>query len=72
MAFKSVVDYNAERYRGKFRIPSNSESVDVIFMYQSKADMLIGDVHYIKSNEYSGFLPVAIISYFSASKFFIK
>lgn len=56
MAFKSVVDYNAERYRGKFRIPSNSESVDVIFMYQSKADMLIGDVHYIKSNEYSGYV----------------
>lgn len=56
MAFKSIVDYNKERYSGKFILSSDNTSVDVIFLYQSKADMLIADVHYLKSSEGSGYV----------------
>ena len=56
MAFKSVEQFNDERYHNLFRVAGDGESADIIFMYQSKADMLIADVHYIKSSEYTGYV----------------
>lgn len=56
MAFKSVEQFNDELYHGKFRIPDDGGSQDVIFLYQKKADMLVADVHYIKSATYSGYV----------------
>lgn len=55
MAFKSVEQFNDDRYHSMFRIANDGESVDVIFLYRSKADMLVADVHYINSSEYSGY-----------------
>lgn len=55
MAFKSVEQFNDDRYHSMFRIANDNESVDVIFLYRSKADMLVADVHYINSAEYSGY-----------------
>lgn len=56
MAFVSVTDYDEELYKGKFRLSKNGESADVIFLYQSKRDMMKADVHYIKSPMYSGYV----------------
>ena len=56
MAFKSVEQFNDDRYHNMFRIPNDGESVDVIFLYQSKSDMLVADVHYVRSSEYSGYV----------------
>lgn len=56
MAFKSVEQFNDDRYHNLFRIPNDSESVDVIFLYTSKSDMLVADAHYVRSSEYSGYV----------------
>lgn len=56
MAFKSVAQYNEEKYGGLFRLQNDQDSADVIFLYQSAADMLVADVHYIKSADYSGYV----------------
>lgn len=56
MAFKSIEQYNDDRYRYLFRLTDDGQSANVIFLYRSKADMLIGSAHYIKSNEYSGYV----------------
>ena len=56
MGFVSVDKYNEDHYRYMFRVAEDGESTDVIFLYQSSADMLKADVHYIKSHEYSGYV----------------
>lgn len=56
MAFKSVEQFNDERYHNVFRLVDDKESADVIFLYRSKADMLHADVHYLKSTDYSGYV----------------
>lgn len=56
MAFKKVSEYNAEKYDGLFRLPNDKDSADVVFLYQSINDVLVADVHYIKSNDYSGYV----------------
>lgn len=55
MAFKSMVQYNEEKYGNFFTLSNDGNYADVIFLYQSKNDVLIADVHYIKSAEYSGY-----------------
>ena len=55
MAFKSVTQYNEEKYGGTFILPNDGDSKDVIFLYQSVDDVLIADTHYIKTPEYSGY-----------------
>lgn len=56
MAFKTVKSYNEERFGGLFLLRNDSESADVIFMYQSEDDVLVADTHYIKSADYSGYV----------------
>lgn len=56
MAFKSVKQYNEERYGGLFRLVNDGDSADVIFLYRNIDDVLIADTHYIKSAEYSGYV----------------
>lgn len=56
MAFKSVEQFNEDRYRNLFRLVDDGMSADVVFLYKSKADMLVADVHYIKSADYSGYV----------------
>lgn len=59
MAFKSMKQYNEERYGGLFRLVNDGDSADVIFLYTSVNDVLVGDMHYIKSAEYSGYVHCA-------------
>lgn len=56
MSFKSVVDYNEERYGNFFMLRNDNDFADVIFLYQNTRDVLVADVHYIKSPEYSGYV----------------
>ena len=56
MAFKTVEQFNDDKYRNKFVITEDKESADVVFLYQSYRDMLVADVHYIKSANYSGYV----------------
>ena len=55
MAFKSVTQYNEERFGGLFLLREDGESKDVIFLYRNVDDVLIADTHYIKSSEYTGY-----------------
>lgn len=55
MAFKTAKSYNEERYGGFFILRNDGEYADVIFLYQNVEDVLVADVHYIKSNSYSGY-----------------
>lgn len=56
MGFKKMSEYNEERYGGFFMLRNNGDAADVIFLYQSKDDVLVADVHYIKSADYSGYV----------------
>ena len=56
MAFKSVEEYNQEFYKNVFKLNDDGEHADVIFLYQSKRDVLQADVHYVKSTNYSGYV----------------
>ena len=59
MGFKKVADYNKDKFGGLFRLQNDQDYADVIFLYQSADDVLIGDVHYIKSGDYSGYVHCA-------------
>ena len=56
MAFKSIEQYNEERYGGFFLLHNDGDFADVIFLYPSVRDVLIADTHYIKSPDYSGYV----------------
>lgn len=56
MGFKTANQYEEEKYAGKFRLADDGDMADVIPLYQSKNDVLIADVHYIKSADYSGYV----------------
>lgn len=55
MAFKTAKSYNEEKFGGYFLLRNDGDYADVVFLYQSVEDVLVADVHYIKSNEYSGY-----------------
>ena len=55
MAFKSVQTYNEEKFGGYFLLRNDGDYADVIFLYESIADVLVADAHYIKSSDYSGY-----------------
>lgn len=59
MAFKSVSQFNDDRYHGLFRLVNDGDSADVIFLYTSMKDMLVAQAHYIKSADYSGYVHCA-------------
>lgn len=56
MAFKSVKEFNDNRYHDLFRLINDGEYADVVFLYQSMKDMLVAQAHYIKSSDYSGYV----------------
>lgn len=56
MAFKSVDQYNEERFKNLFMLRNDKDYADVIFLYQSVRDCLIADTHYLKSANYDGYV----------------
>lgn len=55
MGFKTVTAYNEERFGEFFLLRDDGDYADVVFLYQSINDVLVADVHYIKSSDYSGY-----------------
>lgn len=56
MAFKTVENYNKDKFGGYFLLRNDGDEADVIFLYQSVQDVLVADVHYLKSGEYNGYV----------------
>lgn len=57
MAFKSVNDYQEAKYAGKFVLQNNGDHESVVFLYRDESEVLVGEgVHYIKSNDYNGYV----------------
>ena len=56
MAFKTVQNYNEDKFGGFFLLRNDGDYADVVFLYQSVEDVLVADVHYIKSADYSGYV----------------
>lgn len=56
MGFKSMEQYDENRYGGMFRLINDGDYEDVVIMYQNKSEVLEADVHYLKSNDFSGYV----------------
>lgn len=59
MAFKKMEDHDREmekKYENSFLLRNDGDFQDVIILYQSYDDVLIADAHYIKSDEYTGYV----------------
>ena len=56
MAFKTMEAYDDARYGGMFRLINDGDYKDVVIMYQNRAEVLEADVHYLKSNDFSGYV----------------
>lgn len=56
MAFKTMTQYDEERFGKFFMLRNDGDAADVIFLYRGKDDVLIGDVHYIKTPDYTGYV----------------
>ena len=56
MAFKSVAEVKAQKYSGKFILENDGDSADVVFLYQDASEVMVADVHYIKSADYNGYV----------------
>lgn len=56
MAFRSMVEYNDERYGNMFILQNDGDSADVIFLYHSRNDVMYVSTHYIKSDTSNGYV----------------
>ena len=56
MAFKTITEYNEDRYSNMFMLKNDGDSADVIFLYRNIDDVLVAEAHYIKSDSYSGYV----------------
>lgn len=56
MGFKSMTEYNDQKYGNWFRLQNDGDYADVIFLYRGKEDAMMADTHYIKSDVYSGYV----------------
>lgn len=56
MAFKTIDQFNEERYGGFFQLKNDKDTADVIFLYQSKEQCLVASAHYLKSANYNGYV----------------
>ena len=56
MGFKSLNDFNATKYAGKFVLDNDGDQAKAIFLYRNESEVLVGDVHYIRSADYSGYV----------------
>lgn len=56
MGFKSLDNYLADKNKDFFILPNDKDYAEVVFLYRSRQDVLVADVHYIKTPEYSGYV----------------
>lgn len=56
MGFKTIEQYTEEKDKGFFVLRNDRDSAKVIFLYRSPKDVLVGDVHYLVTAGYSGYV----------------
>lgn len=56
MAFKTMKEYQEQQYGNPFMLRNDGDSADVIILYQSIDDVMIGEAHYIKAADFSGYV----------------
>ena len=56
MGFRSVEEVRESMYANKFVLQNDKDYADVVLLYKSHKDVLVADTHYIKSDEYSGYV----------------
>lgn len=56
MAFKQSEQYRKDKYGNMIVLPNDQDSVDIVLLYTSVSDVLLADVHYLKSDEYDGYV----------------
>lgn len=56
MAFKKMQSIEQDRYSGFLRLENDGDSVTGVFLYKSYDDVLVAESHYVKSNDYSGYV----------------
>lgn len=56
MAFKTMVDYDNERYHDMLMLRDDGDYVDVILLYQDIKDVIVCDSHYIKGPNFNGYV----------------
>lgn len=56
MSFKKASTYNEERFGNLFLLRNDGDEAKVIFLYRNFDDVLIGYTHYVKSNDYNGYV----------------
>lgn len=56
MAFKSFAQYQEDKNGEFFVLPNDGDYADVIFLYKSPNDVLVGEVHYLSTSNYKGYV----------------
>jgi hypothetical protein len=56
MAFQKLQDYTENKYGNKLVLANDGDSAQVIFLYRSLDDVLVANAHYIKSQDFSGYV----------------
>ena len=56
MAFKTAADYKKDKYGKMLVLANDQDYVDIVLMYRDYNDVLLADVHYLKSDDYSGYV----------------
>lgn len=56
MAFKTVEQFNEERFGDFFLLRNDGDFADVVFLYENINQALVAEAHYIKSEQYSGYV----------------
>lgn len=56
MGFKSVSQYNDERYANFLMLRNDGEYADVVFLYRNYNEVLVADAHYLKFGDFSGYV----------------
>lgn len=56
MGFRSMEEYNDQRFGNWFRLQNDGDYADVIFLYRGMKDAMMADTHYIKTESYSGYV----------------
>ena len=54
--FKTMDQFSSDKYANKFVLRNDGDTMNVIFLYRGRQDILIADAHYIKSADYSGYV----------------
>lgn len=55
MGFRSIDDYDSEKYGNLFRLQNHGDSAKVIFLYRSTKDVMVVDAHYLITDSYTGY-----------------